>query len=106
MVGETGSETVPGVVDGIDGDLARVLIGPDEAEWFFPLATLPEGVVVGNVVAFVDDGGRYVADGFVGTRQTENSIEERLSRSINRRRTAEMSRADLQRAIDDADRMG
>lgn len=105
-MGNEGSETVPGTVEGIDGDLARVLIGPDEDEWFFPLATLPEGVVVGNVVAFTEDDGRFVADGYVGTRQTENSIEERLSRSINRRRTAEMSRTDLQRAIDDANRTG
>ena len=90
------------VVEGIDGDLARVLIGPDEEEWFFPVATLPEGVVVGNAVAFVDEGGRYVADGYVGSRQTEDSIEQRLSRSINRRRTAQVDRDDLRRAIDDS----
>ena len=100
---DTGSEPVSGVVDSIEGDLARVLIGPGEEEWFFPLSTLPDGAVVGNEIAFVDGDGRYVADGFVGTRQTENSIEERLSRKINRRRTVEMQRSDLRAAIDEVD---
>jgi len=97
-VDDAGNDTVSGVIDSIDADLARVLIGPGEDEWFFPLATLPEGVVEGNVVAFVEAEGRYVAEGFVGTRQTENSIEQRLARGINRRRTTEMGRADLRAA--------
>ena len=95
---DTGNDTVSGVIDSIEADLARVLIGPGEEEWFFPLSTLPEGVVEGNVVAFVEAEGRYVAEGFVGTRQTENSIEQRLSRGINKRRTTEMRLSDLRAA--------
>jgi hypothetical protein len=106
VVDDTGSEPVSGVVDSIDDDLARVLIGPGEEEWFFPIATLPDGVVEGNVLELHEADGRYVADGFVGTRQTENSIEERLSRGINRRRTAEMRRSDLRAAIDKVDGSG
>lgn len=95
---DTGNDPVSGVIDSIDADLARVLIGPGEDEWFFPLAMLPGGVVEGNVVAFVESEGRYVAEGFAGTRQTENSIEERLSRGINKRRTTEMRLSDLRAA--------
>jgi hypothetical protein len=94
---------VTGVVDSIEQDLARVLIGPAEEEWFFPITTLPEGAVEGDVVGFVEAEGRYVADGFVGTRQTGNSIESRMARGINKRRTTEMSRSDLRAAIDKAE---
>lgn len=103
---DPGNEPVSGVVERIDDDLARVLVGPTEDEWFFPIATLPDGTVEGNVIAFHEVDGRLVADGFVGSRQTENSIEERLSRGINRRRTAEMSRADLKAAIEKVDGSG
>jgi hypothetical protein len=94
--------TVTGVVDSIDDDLARVLIGTAEEEWFFPVATLPDGVVEGDVVGFVESEGRYVADGFVGPRQTGNSIESRMARGINKRRTTEIRRSELKAAIDDA----
>jgi hypothetical protein len=103
-VDDAGRDAVSGVVEGIEGDLARVLIGPAEQEWFFPVDTLPEGVVVGNVVAFVEQGGRYVADGYIGTRQTEDSIEQRLARGINRRRTQELRKGDLRAALDDTPR--
>ena len=33
---EAADDTVTGVVDSIDQDLARVLIGQAEDEWFFP----------------------------------------------------------------------
>lgn len=89
---------VTGVVDSVEQDLARVLIGPAEEEWFFPLTTLPEGAGEGDVVGFVEVDGRYVADGFAGPRQSENSIESRLSRGINKRRTTEMNRSDLRAA--------
>src|SRR4051794_27983363 len=92
------ADEVTGVVAGIDDDLARVLIGPAEEEWFFPVATLPAGTVEGNALSFESTDGRYVATGFVGSRQTENSIEERLSRGINRRRTTEMRLSDLRAA--------
>lgn len=89
---------VTGVVESIEQDLARVLIGPTEDEWFFPLSTLPDGAAEGDVVGFIETDGRYAADGFAGPRQTENSIESRLSRGINKRRTTEMRLTDLRAA--------
>ncbi len=99
---EPADATVTGVVDSIDQDLARVLIGTAEEEWFFPVTTLPEGAVEGDVVGFVESEGRFVADGFVGPRQTGNSIESRMARGINKRRTTEIRRAELRSAIDEA----
>jgi len=99
---EPADGTVTGVVDSIDQDLARVLIGEAEEEWFFPVSTLPDGVVEGDVVGFVESEGRFVADGFVGPRQTGNSIESRMSRGINKRRTTEIRRSELRSAIDEA----
>jgi len=89
---------VTGVVDSVEQDLACVLIGPTDEEWFFPVSTLPDGAAEGDVIGFVETDGRYVAKGFAGPRQTENSIESRLSRGINKRRTTEMRLTDLRAA--------
>ena len=99
---EPADGTVTGVVDSIEQDLARVLIGKAEEEWFFPVSTLPEGVVEGDVVGFVESEGRFVADGFVGPRQTGNSTESRMARGINKRRTTEIRRSELRSAVDEA----
>jgi len=106
VVDDPGKDPVSGVVDSIEHDLARVLIGPAEDEWFFPLATLPDGADIGNLIAFSEVDGRFVADGFFGPQETDNSIESRLSRGINRRRTTEMQRTDLRAAIDEANGSG
>ena len=103
---DPGNEAVSGVVDSIEHDLARVLIGPAEDEWFFPLATLPDGVEVGNLIALTEVDGRFTADGFAGPQDTDNSIESRMARGINRRRTTEMQRSDLRAAMDKADGSG
>src|SRR5688572_9802897 len=100
---EPADGTVTGVVDSIEQDLARVLIGTAEEEWFFPVSTLPEGAVEGDVLGFVESEGRYVADGFVGPRQTGNSIESRMARGINKRRTTEIRRSELRSALDQAE---
>jgi hypothetical protein len=88
--------TVSGVVDEIDNDLARVLIGDDQAEWFFPLSTLPPGAKVGSDILFSTDNGRYAVIGFArgAAFSNDRSIEDRLSRPLSRRRTLEMHVSD------------
>jgi hypothetical protein len=68
--------------------VARVLIGDDEAEWYFPMSLLPEGVQVSDDLLFAAEDGRFSAVGFarVSGHSTERSIEERLSRPLSRRR--------------------
>lgn len=90
---------VLGVVDGIDGDsVARVLIGDDQEEWFFPLNMLPTGVEEGEGLRFTDQAGRYVVIGRVDIVRATPSIEDRLSRPLNTKKTAEVDLDDLRLA--------
>ena len=88
--------TVSGEVVGVDQDLARVLIGDQQEEWFFPLAMLPAGARVGSDILFTEHDGRYNPLGFARVGHTsERSIEDRLSRPLSARRTGEIRRSDL-----------
>ena len=84
--------TTNGVVASIDQDLARVLIGDAESEWFFPMQTLPAGVKVGSDLLFTEHDGRYSVLGFARSagHTAERSIEDRLRRPISQRRTLDM----------------
>jgi hypothetical protein len=87
---ENPSLTATGYVDTIDAGVARVLIGRDEAEWFFPMTTLPEGVAEGDDILFLKQGNRYASLGFarVNMRSVDHSIEDRLHRPLAERRAA------------------
>ncbi len=90
---------VLGTVVGIDGDsVARVLIGEDQEEWFFPLNMLPDRVCEGDTLRFAEQAGRYAVIGKIRLAQAAPSIEDRLSRPLNTMRTAELDAAELQLA--------
>ena len=93
--------TTNGVVASIDQDLARVLIGANEEEWFFPMQTLPAGTEVGSKVVFVLVDGRYAAHSLAGSRNTNRAIEDRLSRPLSLRKTADFRTADLAAELED-----
>ncbi len=96
MGAEAHDATVEGEVVGVDQDLARVLIGDLQEEWFFPLAMLPAGTRVGSDILFTALDGRYSPLGFArGGHTSERSIEDRLSRPLSARRTGEIRRSDL-----------
>jgi hypothetical protein len=81
---ENPSVTATGYVDSIDRGVARVLIGRDEAEWFFPMPTLPDGVQAGDDILFLNQGERFTSLGFarVNTRSVDRSIDDRLHRPL------------------------
>jgi hypothetical protein len=81
-------ETVTGVVEGLEDELARVTIGDDASEWFFPLNMLPEGIEVGTCLWFVRRDGQWVPLGIAQERPTptDRPIEDRLGRHITDRR--------------------
>lgn len=86
-----------GSVEAVDQNgVARVLIGPAEEEWFFPLDLLPEGTDAGDVIRFADRDGRYIVVGKAEVPVPTLSIEDRLSRPLNTKRTAEFEAGELQ----------
>jgi hypothetical protein len=97
-------DAASGTVVDIDEGLARVLIGPDDEEWFFPLTTLPPGSGVGTAIMFTRHDGRYTVLGLArsATTSVERSIEDRLSRPISMRRTADIQASDLRAALGDS----
>jgi hypothetical protein len=84
-------ETATGVVDELDDQLAKVTIGDDATEWYFPLELLPAGITVGTCLWFARRGGRWVPLGIAQQRPTPTtrSIEDRLGRHITDRRFGE-----------------
>ena len=88
-----------GSVEAIDENgVARVLIGPAEEEWFFPLDLLPDGVATGAVVRFADRDGRLIVVGMADMPVPTQSIEDRLSRPLSTKRTAEYEAGELRKA--------
>lgn len=96
-------QTVPGTVVDIEEGLARILIGADDEEWFFPVDILPPGSVVGTAILFTVDAGRYHVLGLSRSSTTSvgRSIEDRMSRPLNLRRTSELRASDLRRDDED-----
>jgi hypothetical protein len=88
---------VNGTVVDVEHDLARVLIGPMDEEWFFPMQTLPDGTGVGTAITFTEVNGRYTAMGLArsATTSIDRSIQDRLSRPLSQRRTADLQAADI-----------
>jgi len=79
-----------GTVESIDGrGVARVLIGPTEEEWFFPTDLLPDGTCEGDVVRLADREGKLIVVGLGDRPVSARSIEDRLSRPLNSKRTEE-----------------
>jgi hypothetical protein len=85
---EHDEETATGVVDELDGQLAKIIIGSDASEWYFPLELLPARVEVGTCLWFAQRDGRWVPLGIAQERPTPTtrSIEDRLGRHITDRR--------------------
>ena len=83
-----------GYIDDIEDGVARVLIGPDEDEWFFPLGMLPDDVQPGDDMLFVEAEGRFAVAGFarVATHSADRAIEDRLHRPLAARRAGRFGR--------------
>jgi hypothetical protein len=81
-------DTTTGIVEELGPEVARVAIGDDEAEWYFPLELLPDGIEVGTCLWFVDREDHWVPLGIAQERPvpTTRSIEDRLERHITDRR--------------------
>ena len=105
MTAQAFEATVNGVVVDIEAELARVLIGDDEEEWFFPMATMPDGVKQGSDLLFTRQrDGRFAVLGFArtaGHTAGPSSIEDRLARPLSRFRTSDVRAADLRAAVED-----
>jgi hypothetical protein len=104
LAAEAFEPTVSGVVVEIENELARVLVGDDEDEWFFPVATMPDGAKVGSDLLFTRQrDGRLAVLGFArtaGHTSGPTSIEDRLARPLSRFRTTEVRAADLRAAVE------
>lgn len=97
-------DAVSGTVVDVEQEIARVLIGPDDEEWYFPLQSLPAGSGIGTAITFTHENGRYAALGLArsATTSVERSIEDRLSRPLSMRRTADLQAADVRAALDES----
>ena len=90
---------VAGEVESVDdNDVARVLLGEDQEEWFIPTDMLPDGIAPGDRVRFTTQHGRLVVIGMADSAPEERSIEDRLSRPISSMKTSEFELADLRSA--------
>jgi hypothetical protein len=97
------TQTVPGTVVDIEEGMARILIGADDEEWFFPTHILPAGTVVGTAILFTVEAGRYQVLGLARSATTSvgRSIEDRMARPLNLRRTSELRSSDLRADVED-----
>ncbi|MCX7621858.1 MAG: hypothetical protein N2037_13560 [Acidimicrobiales bacterium] len=97
-----GASPVEGVIASIDRGLARVLIGENQEEWYFPIEMLPDDSEPGTCLMFAAHEGRYQPLGKteVAPAVKVRSIEERLQRKIAVRKTGEvrpgLRRSDLE----------
>lgn len=94
MTAEAFEVTASGVIVDIENELARVLIGDEQEEWFFPTTTLPEGAKVGSDLLFTRQrDGRYAVLGFSRTAAYAagpTSIEDRLARPLSKFRASDL----------------
>ncbi len=75
---------VLGVVVALDDDVATVELGEQAEEWIFPRSMLPADVDLDSVLTFDGSGAAEVID----HRPAAPSVEDRLTRALNRRRLA------------------
>jgi len=78
----TSSPVVHGVVVKFDHDVVTVELGDQAEEWVFPRSMLPADIGIDSVLTFAGSGDAELID----HRPAAPSVEDRLSRSLNRRR--------------------
>ena len=76
---------VQGVVVNLDDDVATVELGEQAEEWIFPRSMLPPDVGLDSLLTFAGTGTAEVVD----HRPAAPSVEDRLTRALNRRRLAQ-----------------
>ena len=72
-----------GVVIDLDDLVATIEMADGGGEWVFPRPLLPEDVALDSVLTFAGAGAEATV---VAHRAPAPSVEDRLSRSLNRRR--------------------
>ena len=77
-----------GVIDTIDGDVAVVLVGPDQEQWHFPLAVIPREATEGTVLLLRRRARtlEVVAIDPAGEVMKRRPFDERLRRARRRER--------------------
>ena len=75
--------TVQAIVVDMDDMVATVEMGPKHEEWVFPLSMLPADVQIDSTLVFEGEGAHAEV---IDHRPPAPSVEDRLSRSLNRRR--------------------
>jgi hypothetical protein len=82
---QTNANEVMAMVVAVDDAIATVQMGDDHDEWVFPRTMLPHDLVVGSTLVFDGVGNdAQVLDHHLPSP----GIEDRLGRSLNRRRLA------------------
>lgn len=71
------------IVDRISDGLATLLVGTAAEEWVFPAHLLPPEATQGSVLILEGDGRNFH---IIGIGAGPDGVEERLSRSLSRRR--------------------
>jgi hypothetical protein len=77
------TDEVSGVVVDLDDLVATVEIGADGEEWVFPRSMLPSDIQLDSVLTFDGVGSAATV---VAHRHPAPSLEDRLERSLTRRR--------------------
>ncbi len=72
-----------GVVTALDVHVGTVEMVRDGAEWILPRSLLPDDVALDSILTFAGSG---VEAQVIAHRTPAPSVEDRLSRSLNRRR--------------------
>jgi hypothetical protein len=79
----TGEPLTQAVVERISDGLATVLVGSAAEEWVFPSHLLPPEAIQGSTLILEGDGRNFH---IIGIGAGPDGVEERLSRSLSRRR--------------------
>lgn len=79
----TGEPLTQAVVERISDGLATVLVGSAAEEWVFPAHLLPPEATQGSTLILEGDGRNFH---IIGIGAGPDGVEERLSRSLSRRR--------------------
>jgi hypothetical protein len=79
----TGEPLTQAVVERISDGLATVLVGSAAEEWVFPSHLLPPEATQGSTLILEGDGRNFH---IIGIGAGPDGVEERLSRSLSRRR--------------------
>jgi len=80
---EQGAAETQGLVVGLDDMVATIEMADGGGEWVFPRSLLPDDIATDSVLTFAGSGTDATV---VAHRPPAPSVEDRLSRSLNRRR--------------------